>query len=152
MSELEISPSRSEDLAGYQRTRRKRLASRGDQFYENIDENNEIKQCPHCKRNLSLSKFLRNIQRLDGYSVWCLECRAEYQFLYRKESAVHSSGYFCGTGICLICGEVHPLKLEVHHLFGSKNSGFCIHICGSCHNLLRFFPTETWNKMSRSLL
>lgn len=139
MSELKIAPSWSEDPVEYQKARRAKLASRGKRFYEGIDENKETIQCSNCKRTLPLSRFYKDISRLNGYTNWCKDCTAEYQFLYQT-----GRGYFQGTGICLICGEIHPFKLELHHLFGRKNSDTRIHLCGNCHNVLYFFPLVAW--------
>lgn len=144
MSEVEISPSWSENTKEYQRVRRARLASRGERFYDGIDEDIEFKKCSHCKRTLTLSRFQRDVHRLSGYTVWCLDCRVEWQFLYKRKK--EQVGYLYGTGICMICSEIHPFMLENHHIFGVKVSDTVVSMCGNCHNLLKYVPLTLWSQ------
>lgn len=127
------------------RRHRERNANRGEQFYEGIDENKETNRCPHCRRTLPLSRFKRNIRRSNGYSVWCRDCRVEYQFLYGGKKV--QRGYLYGTGICLVCGELNPLLLLNHHIFGRKNTDDVVSLCANCHTLHRYYPMTIWPQL-----
>lgn len=120
---------------------RERNASRGEQFYEGIDEDKETKQCTNCKRTFPLSDFNRDIRRLSGYVDWCKDCRAEYMFLYGRGA---QGGYLYGTGMCLACGELNPFLMENHHLFGRKNTDDTVSLCSDCHTLKRYYPLTLW--------
>ena len=112
------------------------LLSRGDEIYEGREK--ETKKCSNCKRVLPLSHFHRRKGSLDGYNVKCVDCTTEYKFLYGRRE--RQGSYFDGTGICLVCGEVNPLVLHNHHIYGRKNSEVTITTCTNCHTLLRYFP------------
>lgn len=116
---------------------RERLASRGPAFYDEIDEEIELKQCGHCRRILPLSGFYRDIRLVSGYTLWCKDCRVEYHFLYHNQRGI---GYLLGMGLCFVCGEVDPLLLENHHIFGKKNSDLLISLCANHHRLMKYFP------------
>lgn len=129
----------------YQRRFIERRAARGEQFYEGIDEDNVTNRCVHCNRTLPLSRFKRDIRRASGYTVWCRDCRVEYQFLYGGKKV--QRGYLYGTGICLACGELNPLLLENHHLFGRKNTDDVVSLCSNCHTLQRYYPLTIWPQL-----
>ena len=127
------------------RRHRERNASRGEQFYEGIDEDKETKRCTNCKRTLPLTNFQRDIRKLSGYSDWCKDCRAEYLFLYGRRT---QRGYLYGMGMCLACGELNPLLMENHHLFGRKNTDDVVSLCSDCHTLSRYYPLTIWLQLS----
>lgn len=54
----------------------------------------------------------------------------EWNFLYKKDKTV-VSGFFNGTGSCLICGEFHPLVLENHHVY--PQYPLVASLCANCH-------------------
>lgn len=55
----------------------------------------------------------------------------EWNFLFYKDKRGCSCGYYNGQGICLICGEFHPMILENHHVL--PDDDMTVSLCGSCH-------------------
>ena len=74
-----------------------------------------------------------------------MEYNKEHNFLYqrrkitegrRKSSKIFGVGYFYGQGICLICGNIHPLIFENHHVVPWDDE-FVISLCANCHRKYR---------------
>jgi len=62
----------------------------------------ELKHCPHCRQNLPLTAFHRNLARKNSYQSWCKSCK-----VYATRSArmlrptaperIRVMPQFCGT-------------------------------------------------------
>lgn len=79
-----------------------------------------------------------------------------YESIPKRRKLVMESKYKCDlahtTGICWICGEIHPRVIEGHHLYESRSNNkhgntlrtdFLCGICANCHRKHKVTGGET---------
>ena len=83
--------------------------------------------------------------RLDNdysYTTFDIQKSNDYKHLPQRRKGVMESVYkhnlIQNTGVCWLCGEMHPLVLQRHHLIEQRkgNTGredFVCGICANCH-------------------
>jgi len=93
-----------------------------------ISERKRIYHQENRERDLERSRnhYINNLERYRGRFK-------EFNFLRGHSS--RTNGFLRGNGICLICGEYHPLTLENHHVI--PNNDFTISLCANCHRKFR---------------
>ena len=103
-------------------------------------------KCSECGEDKPSSEFYRDSERKTGLNRNCKSCvKKERKKVYKREREKDikysrsfydknkeeirvkmwmyrsdNGGYLDGSGICLYCGEINPLLLENHHVFGRK--------------------------------
>ena len=92
--------------------------------------------CKDCAEQQAARRRKENPEILKNYFARedVIVYRKEQRFLYFKSNG-RCSGYFCGTGVCILCGELHPFVFENRHLY--PNCDFILSLCGSCHRKYR---------------
>ena len=71
-----------------------------------------------------------------------------YGYGWKINDKTTGEGFLRGDGCCLVCGEIDPFTLELHHLFNTDNPR--ITLCSNCHRALhkfsryRKFATNAW--------
>lgn len=119
-----------------------------------------LKRCKKCGKFKPKSEFYNDKYGKEGLRTSCKDCDNIYKkdyyeghkdeskkynechkegtrerlFLHNK-TKYNSAGYFYGTGICLVCGENHSLKLENHHVIPKDD--MVVSLCASCHKMYR---------------
>ena len=119
-----------------------------------------LKRCSVCGKLKPKSKFNKEKSGKGGLRSKCKDCQSKYIKKYneehRDEKAAYDvryykehnmkeqnflwrsdkrkvSGYYNGQGICLICGELHPLVLQNHHVLPRED--MVVSLCSNCHKL-----------------
>ena len=80
--------------------------------------------------------YLNNRKKMDGLHLRLLRdgkswSSIKYNYLRR---------FFNSDGVCLICGEINPFVLEVHHII--KGLNFTATLCANCHSLMDRFKNN----------
>lgn len=120
------------------------------------DSESQLKSCSTCKKILPVASFSKSTAISHGYKSQCRECSAirfqawkgkqdieelrirdrksQYRSNYGLDEETINKLIEDRTGICSICGEVHPLVVDHCHTTG-KVRGF---ICSACNSMLGY--------------
>ena len=120
------------------------------------------KKCRVCGKLKPRTEFSKHSGRQDGLQVQCTECvgvylkthhikhrekhnkRAKDWYIKNREKVrvfrflygnTDYAGFLKGSGCCLYCFEINPLKLRNHHVWGIKNSDEKHTFCANCHEV-----------------
>ena len=100
-----------------------------------------ISICKKCNNKRTGDWYIDNLdkskeQKKEYYNEH-KEASLEYGFLFGKNIKQHRlSGFFWGTGVCLICGESHPRFIENHHLVPWEDE-LVISLCSNHHRMFK---------------
>ncbi|MCK4329808.1 hypothetical protein KAX02_08190 [candidate division WOR-3 bacterium] len=75
---------------------------------------------------------LRHKEEILKYTASHKEDIKEQNFLRRHDKRT-VSGYYYGQGVCLICGDIHPLVLNNHHVLPKED--MVVSLCSNCHKM-----------------
>ena len=101
-----------------------------------------LKVCRKCDSARRVKQFKDSEQQQRRSRKWRMVHKDDliiYNFLHRNADG-RESGYLYGTGVCLICGEIHPLVFENHHVI--PRDDMVVSLCANCHRKLRA-PDQT---------
>ena len=123
---------RREYMKKYRDENREKIRALNRKSYSKNAEKNRKYKKEHYQKNKK--RYQEN--RRKWYLRNKIKLREKW-FLYGHStpSGGHKRGFLESEGFCIICGELNPFSLEDEHVFGQKNSDFCVTLCAKCHRI-----------------